>query len=75
MSLEHAPRGHGTRRAYTLAEFCEAYRISRTQLYKLWRKGEGPRFFHVGVKVLITYEAGDDWARELEETSTEKVTA
>jgi hypothetical protein len=48
-------------RAYTIQEFCEAYRVSRGMLYKMWRNGAGPRFFRAGSKVLISDEAADAW--------------
>jgi hypothetical protein len=73
MSLEHSPAKGGSsirvplaRAAYTLSEFCEAHRISRSQLYKYWQKGQGPRFFWVGTKRCISIEAAADWRRERE---------
>jgi predicted DNA-binding transcriptional regulator AlpA len=32
-------------RSLTVDEFCEAERMSRTQLYKRWKEGRGPRYF------------------------------
>jgi|SRR6516162_6901896 hypothetical protein len=55
------------RRAYTIKEFCEAHRISRSALYALWREGIGPRFISIGIKKLITVEAAAAWRREREE--------
>ena len=43
MSLEHSPARQGKRAAYSLNEFCEDHRISRSMLYKLWAAGIGPR--------------------------------
>ena len=37
--------------AYDTLEFCAAHRISRSQLYKLWRAGVGPRFMRLGKSV------------------------
>ena len=48
--------------AYTVAEFCSAYRVSKTLLYSLWGRGEGPRFFRAGTKVLISTAAAREWA-------------
>ena len=57
------------RAAFTITEFCEAHRISRSKLYQLWAAGIGPRFMKVGVKVLISVEAAADWRREREQAA------
>ena len=56
--------GAQDRAAFTIAEFCEAHRISRSKLYQLWAAGIGPRLMKVGVKVLISIEAAADWRRQ-----------
>jgi hypothetical protein len=75
MSLEHSPaRGRAVRAgmaAYTIDEFCTAHRISRGMLYKLWRKGLGPRFMNVGIKRIITNEGAADWRSESERRASE----
>ena len=48
---------------YTVQEFCQAHRISRGQLYSLWRAGKGPRRFSVGSKVLIAANDASEWLR------------
>jgi hypothetical protein len=58
---------------FTVDEFVDAHRISRTHLYKLWRKGLGPRFKLVGAKRLITTEAAAAWRIE-DETKQSKPT-
>jgi len=67
MSLEHAPGRQ--RAAQTIPEFCDDNRISRSKLYDLWKQGKGPRFFHVGTKVLISCEASAAWRSEREAES------
>lgn len=52
--------------AYTLAEFCQAFRISRTFLYELNKKGQGPRLMRVGRRCLISAEAAADWSKQME---------
>jgi excisionase family DNA binding protein len=52
--------------AYTIAEFCEAFRVSRGTFYNLQRKGEAPRVFRLGKRVLILSEAVADWIRRNE---------
>jgi hypothetical protein len=57
------------RAAYTIAEFCDAHRISRSKLYELWTAGVGPRFIRIGTKKIITTEAAANWRREGEDSS------
>jgi hypothetical protein len=54
------------RAAFTIAEFCEVHRLSRSALYKMWAAGTGPRIMRAGSKVLISIEAARDWRRERE---------
>jgi hypothetical protein len=62
MSLEHSPARVGLgRAAFTISEFCEAHRISRSKLYQLWAAGTGPVFKTVGTKKIITVEAAAEW--------------
>jgi hypothetical protein len=61
MSLEHSPAREGARCAFTVAEFCDAHRISRSMLYELWNAGRGPRVIKIGVKNIITAEAAAEW--------------
>ena len=76
MSLqEHSSARHTVksqdagRAAYTVNEFCDAHRISRSKLYELWSAGIGPRFIQVGTKKIITNEAAADWRRQSEAAS------
>jgi hypothetical protein len=41
--------------SYTIAEFCQAERISRAMLYKLWAEGKGPRWFCIGTAKRISH--------------------
>jgi hypothetical protein len=49
------------RAAYTVNEFCDAHRISRSKLYQLWATRSGPRFIQIGTKRIITTEAAAKW--------------
>jgi hypothetical protein len=51
--------------SYTVGEFCEVERISRSMLYKLWSQGKGPRFYQVGTVRRISQEARIEWQRQL----------
>jgi hypothetical protein len=60
----------------TLAEFCEAERLSRSMLYKLWAQGKGPNFFNIGVTKRISPEARLAWRQQREaEAARETVAA
>jgi len=50
--------------AFTVQEFCDAHRISRSMLYELWNAGRGPRVLKAGVKNVITAEAAAEWRAE-----------
>ncbi len=54
--------------AFTIKQFCYAFNISRSFLYKLWSRGEGPRFFKIGGSVRISYEAAEEWRTRNEVT-------
>jgi len=63
-------------KAYTVNEFCALYRVSRSQLYKLWREGQGPKFMKLGKRRLISRFAADQWRmREEERTERERLDA
>jgi predicted DNA-binding transcriptional regulator AlpA len=61
MSLNHSSGRDSARCAFTLAEFCEAHRISRSWLYGEWAAGRGPRVKKIGTKNIITAEAAAEW--------------
>jgi predicted DNA-binding transcriptional regulator AlpA len=52
--------------AFTISEWCETKRISRSLFYILDRKGEAPRTFRVGKRQLISAESDAEWIRERE---------
>jgi hypothetical protein len=60
--------------SYTIDEFCQAERLSRSMFYKLARQGKAPRCFNVGAAVRISAEARHAWRREREaETAHQKI--
>jgi hypothetical protein len=67
MSLEHSPARDGARCAFTVAEFCETHRVSRSWLYQEWKAGRGPKVKQVGVKKIITAEAAYEWRNQSKE--------
>ena len=77
MSLEHSPARAGASfsasdASLTIAEFCQAEKISRSMLYRAWSEGWGPRFYRVGVTRRITHRARLEWQcqREAEAAAT-----
>ena len=53
----------------TVNEFCAAHRVSRSLLYRLIKKGRGPRITKLGDKTLISTEAAREWRQRMEEES------
>jgi len=53
--------------AYKISGFIEAYAISRSHLYKLWKRGEGPVYYTVGSRRYIAVDSARAWqqAREI----------
>jgi hypothetical protein len=47
--------------SYSVNSFCEAENISRAMLYKLWRQGQGPRFYMLGNVRRISHQARIEW--------------
>jgi hypothetical protein len=64
MPLEHSHARDGVRYAFTIAEFCEAHRVSKSWLYLEWAAGRGPRVKQIGTKKIITIEDAADWRRD-----------
>ena len=55
-----------TKSAQSFDEFCEDNNISKSHLYNLLRRGQGPTFFKAGRRSLISAEASVDWRRRME---------
>jgi hypothetical protein len=60
-----------THQSYTIDTFCEAERMSRSMLYKLWSQGKGPRFFMVGTVRRISHQARIEWQQQMEAASVD----
>jgi hypothetical protein len=54
------------REAYTVKEFCRAFRISEDMFWKMRRAGWAPALMKVGTRVLISVAAADQWRRDRE---------
>jgi hypothetical protein len=66
-NIYNTPSRDVARCAFTVSEFCQAHRISRSKLYSEWKAGRGPKTKQVGVKIIITVEAAAEW-RAAEQT-------
>jgi|HubBroStandDraft_4_1064222.scaffolds.fasta_scaffold1729913_1 hypothetical protein len=51
--------------AFTIDEFCRAFRISRSMFYKLRKNGQAPVVMDAG-KPLISFAAAAEWRRARE---------
>ena len=52
--------------AFSIAEFCEAFRLSESMYFKLRTQGLGPREMQVGTRRMISFDAAARWQRERE---------
>jgi len=52
--------------SFTIGEWCEHRRVSRSMFYKLEHQGQAPRTHYVGTKRLISDEADAAWLRDRE---------
>jgi hypothetical protein len=51
--------------AFTIDEFCSAYRVGRTTLYELWRDNRGPPTARFGRKIVIPRRSAEEWLRSM----------
>ncbi len=56
----------GPKAAYSVPEFCEAHRISRSLFYALKKEGDGPVTMKVRGRTIISNESAADWRRRME---------
>jgi predicted DNA-binding transcriptional regulator AlpA len=59
----------GEKLSYDIPEFCRAHSISRSFLYALWQKGDGPERMRIGNRTLISHEAAERWRARFTETT------
>ena len=62
------------RQAWTVNEFCQSHRLSRTTFYKLRKAGLGPRVMVVSGRRLISAEAAAAWRQQREECAEQQTT-
>ncbi len=54
---------------FSIIEFCQYCRISRSFFYLLQRQGKGPALTRIGARVLIARDTVDEWLKSREETA------
>ena len=52
--------------AYSIAQFAAAFGLSRSHVYNLFRRGEGPARFYAGRRMLLSREAVSAWVSRME---------
>ena len=54
------------RSAFSVFEFCAAFRMSKAHFYNLLKAGVGPRLMKIGRRTLISAEAAEEWRKRME---------
>jgi hypothetical protein len=61
--------------AFSVDEFCLAFKISVPLFYKMAKQGVGPDTFFCGNRRLISYAAANHWAAQREQAAKEAAAA
>jgi hypothetical protein len=72
MSLEHSPARSGERYAFTINEFCDAHRISRSKFYLLRKQGLAPEITDIDGKQIIFAEHAAKWRTERKDAAIDE---
>jgi hypothetical protein len=59
------------KKAFTIAEFCAAYHISRGRLHELERAGLGPKTYRIASRPYISLTAAQEWQERMEAGAAE----
>ncbi len=57
---------------YTIDEFCDLFKISRSSFYSLEKQGLMPRMMQVGKRRLISKESAQEWVKRMEDAHQNK---
>jgi predicted DNA-binding transcriptional regulator AlpA len=49
------------RDAFSTEEFARRHGLSRNFVYRLWQRGEGPRYMQIGDRRFVSKAAAEDW--------------
>lgn len=58
---------HTNSKAQSVDQFCIAHGLSKSMFYKLLKAGNAPRIMKVGRRTLISFEAAEEWRKNLEQ--------
>lgn len=59
------------KQAFTIAEFCEAYKISRGRFHELEKAGLGPKTYRIASRPYVSLSAAQEWQRRMEDGAAE----
>lgn len=59
------------KKAFTIAEFCQAYNISRGRLHELDRAGLGPKTYRIASRPYVSLAAAQEWQKRMEDGAAE----
>lgn len=51
--------------AFTIAEFCEAYKVSRGRLHELDQAGLGPKTYRIASRPYVSLTAAQEWQERM----------
>ncbi|MHB0918877.1 MAG: hypothetical protein ACYC1G_13995 [Thiobacillus sp.] len=57
--------------AFTITEFCEAFKISRGRLHELDRAGLGPKTYRIASRPYVSLGAAQEWQQRMESGAAE----
>lgn len=59
------------KQAFTIAEFCEAYKVSRGRLHELEQAGLAPKTYRIASKPYVSLSAALEWQKRMESGAAE----
>ncbi len=59
------------RQAFTIPEFCAAYKISRGRLHELEQAGLAPKTYRIASKPYVSLSAAQEWQARMESGAAE----
>lgn len=59
------------KQAFTIAEFCEAYKVSRGRLHELEQAGLAPKTYRIASKPYVSLSAAQEWQARMESGAAE----
>lgn len=57
--------------AFTLAEFCTAFKVSRGRLHELEQAGLGPKTYRIASRPYVSLSAAQEWQQRMESGAAE----